>query len=34
MGVVNWIYLAHDMDKWRALANRVMNIRVAQNATN
>ena len=24
MGVVNWIYLAQDMDKWRALANRVM----------
>jgi hypothetical protein len=33
MEVVNWNYLAKDMDKWRALAKRVMNLRVTQNAT-
>jgi hypothetical protein len=27
-GGVNWIGLAQDMDKWRALANAVMNFRV------
>ena len=32
--VVNWIYLAQNMDKWRALANRVINLRVPQNAAN
>jgi hypothetical protein len=25
---VEWIYLAHDRDKWRALVNPLMNIRV------
>jgi transposase len=25
---VAWIYLAHDMDQWRALVNTVMNLRV------
>jgi hypothetical protein len=24
----NWIYLAHDSDRWRALVNTVINIRV------
>jgi hypothetical protein len=27
-GGVNWIGLAHDMDRWRALLNTVMNLRV------
>ena len=25
---VDWIYLARDVDKWRALVNAVMNLRV------
>jgi hypothetical protein len=25
---MGWIDLAHDMDKWRALVNMVMNLRV------
>jgi hypothetical protein len=29
---VDWIGLAQDMDKWRALVNAVMDPRVAQNA--
>jgi len=33
-GVVNWINLAQDMDKGRALSNRVRNVRVTENATN
>jgi hypothetical protein len=28
---MDWIDLAHDMDKWRALVNTVMNPRVPQN---
>jgi hypothetical protein len=27
-GDVDWIALAHDRDKWRALVNAVMNLRV------
>jgi hypothetical protein len=31
-GDVDWIGLAQDRDRWRALVNSVMNLRVAQNA--
>jgi hypothetical protein len=27
-GIFDWIQLAHDRDRWRALVNTVMNIRV------
>jgi hypothetical protein len=27
-GDVNWIHLAQDTDRWRALVNTVMNLRV------
>jgi hypothetical protein len=27
-GVVHWIYLDHDRDKWLTLVNAVMNLRV------
>ena len=27
-GGTNWIHLAHDRDRWRALVNAVMNLRV------
>jgi hypothetical protein len=26
--VVNWVHLAHDKDQWRALVNRLMNLRI------
>jgi hypothetical protein len=28
-GGMDWIYLAQDRDKWRALVNMIMNLRVA-----
>jgi hypothetical protein len=31
-GVADWIHLAKDRDKWRALAKRVIKLRVPQNA--
>jgi hypothetical protein len=33
-GDVDWIHLAQDMDKWQALVNNVMSLRVPQNAGN
>jgi hypothetical protein len=27
-GGMNWFDLAHDMDQWRGLVNKVMNLRV------
>jgi hypothetical protein len=33
-GDVNWIQWAQDRDRWRALVNTVMNLRVSQNAGN
>jgi hypothetical protein len=33
-GGINWIDLAQDDDRWRALVNAVMNLRFPQNAGN
>jgi hypothetical protein len=32
MGVIDWIGLAQDRNKWRVLVNSVMNLRVPRNA--
>ena len=34
MGDMDWINLAEDRDRWRAILNAVMNFRFPQNARN
>jgi hypothetical protein len=34
MGGVDWIELVRDMDRWRALVNAIMNLRVLENKKN
>ena len=34
MGSTNWIDLAQDRDRWRALVNAIMKLRVPSNAGN
>ena len=34
MGSTDWIDLAEDRDRWRAVANAVMNLRTPYNAGN
>ena len=33
-GCMHWIYLAQDRDRWSAVVDAVMNVRVQQNAGN
>jgi len=33
-GSIDWINLAQDRDRWRALVNAVMNLRVSKNEAN
>jgi hypothetical protein len=33
-GCMDWIDLAQDRDRWRALVNAAMNLRVSQNSVN
>jgi hypothetical protein len=33
-GCMDWIDLSQDRDRWRALVNAIMNLRVLQNAKN
>jgi hypothetical protein len=34
MGGMDWIDLAHDRDRWRALVNGIIDLRVPQNTGN